>query len=390
MFEPNSSRPQAEDRDNHTLPSWIYNDERFFQLEKDEIFSRSWHIACHISEIANPGDYVTLKFLGERIAVARLQDGSITAFHNTCRHRAHQVITGERGTCKRVHVCPYHGWTYGQDGGIRGIPGGSEADVQQVGHGLLPVDHEVFMGFVWIRLKSEGPSVAERLAGFSELLAAYRIDEMVPNDDLSVEEHAVDWKNMMDNYLEGYHVAVGHPHLNRMLESAYDVEASVENGVSYATQLLKDHPAGGPDEFAYLSIGCTAPHLPGDHGRRWSYLSVFPNVNIGLQPDSIDYFIFYPLGPGRAVFRTASFSLPNASPEVQAARVAAGRIWSQVQEEDNQLTESVQRGFEGSAYPFGYLSPRETGVRAFRDWIRQRLPIAREEQRPSHHLVRLG
>lgn len=390
MYESSVARPVEDDSDNHTLPSWIYNDARFFELEKEEIFSRSWHIACHVSEIANPGDYVTLTFLGERIAVARTQEGVITAFHNTCRHRAHQVITGERGTCKRVHVCPYHGWTYGQDGAIRGIPGGSEADVKQVGHGLLPVDHEVFMGFVWIRLKAEGPSVAERLAPFAELLAAYRIEQMVGNDDLCVEEHPIDWKNMMDNYLEGYHVAVGHPGLNQMVESAYDVSADVARGTSFATHKLKDHPAGGPDEFAYLSIRSAGDHLPDDHGRRWSYLSIFPNVNIGLQPDSIDYFIFYPQGPGKATFRTASFSLPNASPEVQAARVAAGRVWAEVQEEDNQLTASVQQGLEGSAYAFGYLSPRETGVRAFRDWIRQRLPIAREEQRPSHHLVRLG
>lgn len=379
----------ADDRDNHTLPSWIYNDARFFELEKQEIFASSWHIACHISEIANPGDYITLKFLGERIAVARLQDGRISAFHNTCRHRAHQVITGEAGNCKRVHVCPYHGWTYEQDGRLRGIPGGSEADLQQVGHGLLPVDHEVFMGFVWIRLKAEGPSVAERLAPYAELLAAYRIDEMQANGDLTVEEHSIDWKNMMDNYLEGYHVAVGHPGLNQMVEGGYDVEADVTLGTSFATHLLKETPAGGPDEFAYLSVRPQASHLPGDHGRRWSYLSLFPNVNIGLQPDSIDYFVFYPQGPGRAAFRTASFSLPNAQPEVQAARVAAGRVWEQVQEEDNQLTESVQRGLEGMAYQYGYLSPRETGVRAFRDWIRERLPVAREEVRPAPDKAKL-
>ncbi len=386
----NTPRPLAsDDLDNHTLPSWIYNDARFFELEKEAIFASSWHIACHVSEIATPGDYITLKFLGERIAVARLQDGSITAFHNTCRHRAHEVITGERGSCKRVHVCPYHGWTYGQDGAIRGIPGGSEADLKQVGHGLLPVDHEVFIGFVWIRLKSEGPSVAERLAPFAELLKAYRIEEMVGNDDLSVEDHPIDWKNMMDNYLEGYHVAVGHPGLNQMVENAYDVSVDVELGTSFATHRLKEQPAGGPDEFAYLSIRGAGDHLPGDHGRRWSYLSVFPNVNIGLQPDSIDYFVFYPQAPGKASFRTASFSLPNASPEVQAARVAAGRVWSEVQEEDNRLTASVQQGLEGSVYQYGFLSPRETGVRAFRDWIRRRLPVAREETRPAADRLRL-
>jgi phenylpropionate dioxygenase-like ring-hydroxylating dioxygenase large terminal subunit len=389
MNESNRQSVDLAERDNHTLPSWIYNDARFSQLERDELLSKTWHLACHVSEIAQPGDYITLKYLGERIAVARLQDGNVTAFHNTCRHRAHQVITGESGNCKRVHVCPYHGWTYAQDGAIRGIPGGSEEDLKQVGHGLINVDFEVCLGFVWIRLKAEGPSMAERLAPLAGLLQAFRIEEMLANDDLGVESHAVDWKNMMDNYLEGYHVAVGHPGLNQLVEPEYDVTVDVENGTVFATHLLKEHPAGGSDAFTYLSVRPDVEHLPGDHGRRWSYLSIFPNVNIGLMPEGVDYFVFNPDGPGRATFRTRSLSLPNPSPALKAAVEATGRIWQEVQEEDNQLTESVQRGFEGSAYPYGYLSPRETGVRAFRDWMRQRLPVVREEVRPAADIVRL-
>jgi phenylpropionate dioxygenase-like ring-hydroxylating dioxygenase large terminal subunit len=99
----------------------------------------------------------------------------------------------------------------------------------------------------------------------------------------------------------------------------------------------------------------------------------------GWQPESVDYFAIHPIGPVRAIFRTESFSLPDTRPEVQAARVAAGRV---VQAEDNALTESVQRGLEGSSYRHGYLSPQEPGVRAFRDWMRERLPIALQETRP--------
>lgn len=371
--------PSADD--NHTLPAWIYRDARFHELERREIFASSWNLACHVSELAEAGDFVALRLSGERVVVTRLEDGRVHAFHNTCRHRAHAVVAAPRGNCTRAHVCPYHGWTYLPDGRLRGIPGGSEQDLAQAG-GLPPIETEVFAGFVWIRLRSEGPSVAERLARFADLLAAYRIGDMRHNDDFWTEEHPVDWKNMMDNYLEGYHVARGHPGLNQLVEGPYDVDADALTGACLATHRLRAEPAGGPDQFAYLSIRSAGDHLPGDHGRRWSYLSLFPNVNIGLQPESIDYFVFDPLGPGRAAFRTASFSLPDARPEVQAARVAAARIWEPVQAEDNALTASVQIGLEGSSYRHGYLSPQEPGVRAFRDWIRARLPVARQESRP--------
>jgi phenylpropionate dioxygenase-like ring-hydroxylating dioxygenase large terminal subunit len=380
MGERRQARADA-DADNHTLPAWIYNDARFFELECASIFADSWNLGCHVGEIARPGDYVTLGLHGERAVIARLDGGRVAAFHNTCRHRAHQVVSGERGQCQRVHVCPYHGWTYNPDGSLRGIPGGTDRDIAQAG-GLPPIEAEVFAGFVWIRFKPGGPSVAQRLAPYADLLRAYRVEDMQPNGDFTVEEHAIDWKNMMDNYLEGYHVAKGHPGLNAMVDSRYEVQADARAGTSFATHLLKYEPAGGPDEYAYLSIKPAGNRLPGDHGRRWSYLTLFPSVNIGLQPESVDYFSIVPVGPARAVFRTASFSLPDARPEVQAARIAAGRVWEQVQAEDNALTLSVQRGLEGSSYRHGYLSSQEPGVRAFRDWIRARIPEARQETRP--------
>jgi len=366
---------------NHTLPAWIYNDQSFFELEQKKIFNSNWIIACHVNEIPKAGDFVTFEFMRERALVTRLDDGTIRAVHNTCRHRAHQVVAAPSGNCKRVHVCPYHGWSYNQDGTVRGIPGGSEQQLKQAGCGLPKIESEIFMGFVWIRFGSEGASVAERLAPYAKLLAAFRIDEMQPNDDLMVETHNVDWKNMMDNYLEGYHVAMGHPALNGMMEPEYDVTADAVSGTSFATHLMKSEPAGGPDEREYLATLPAFPHLPEDHARRWSYLSLFPNVNIGLQPDCIDFFVVYPLGPGRAQFRSASYSLPHASDAAKKAREASGRIWAVVQEEDNSLTLSVQRGLEGSSYQYGFLAPAEPGVRAFRDWIQARLPMARQPQR---------
>lgn len=386
MSERFFSPPQSgEPEDNHTLPAWIYRDPHFFDLERDSIFSTSWQIACHVSEIPQAGDYVTLNLMRERAVVTRLDDGTVTAFHNTCRHRAHAVVSGESGNCSRVHVCPYHGWTYNKDGTLRGIPGGSPADLKQAGRGLPTIETEVFAGFVWIRLASEGPSVAERLAKHAGLLEAYRIDEMTPNHDLMVEVHDVDWKNMIDNYLEGYHVAVGHPGLNEMMDPAYDVDADSERGVCFATHRLRETPAGSEAAQEYMRTLPPVEHLPGDYGRRWSYLTVFPITNIGLQPDCVDYFVIYPLGPGRAMFRSQSFSLPGSSAEMQRASELAGRVWGKVQAEDNALTQSVQRGLEGSSYQHGFLSPREPGVRAFRDWIRARLPVAKSLSRPWTH-----
>ena len=380
----NSNEPGA-NADNYTLPAWIYHNQAFFDDERRSLFSTSWQIACHVSELAKPGDYITYQVLKERVAVIRLEDGSVTAFHNTCRHRAHAVLTGESGHCKRAHVCPYHAWTYNMDGSLRAIPGGSADDVKQVGGGLPKIETEIFSGFVWVRFGGDGPSVAERLDKYKTLLDAYRIADMVPNNDLVSEEHAIDWKNLMDNYLEGYHVAAGHPNLNQMFTPKYEVDADAELGYSFATQVLREQPGGDEAAQEYMRSLPHNEHLPADHGRRWSYLTLFPNTNIGLQPDSIDYFIAYPIGPGRALFRSQSFSLPSSAATVQQSRIAAGKVWEKVQVEDNLLTESVQQGLQGSSYLHGYLSPNEPGVRAFRDWIRNRIQAARALVAPDDY-----
>ena len=130
----------------------------------------------------------------------------------------------------------------------------------------------------------------------------------------------------------------------------------------------------------FLHIG------PSKSGSTWLHevLIGHPEVYLSQAKDLYFFNRYYDRGPGwyRAQFRSASFSLPDARPEVQQARLAAGRVWEKVQEEDNSLTESVQRGLEGSSYKYGYLAPAEAGVRAFRDWIQARLPLARQVERP--------
>ena len=90
----------------------------------------------------------------------RGKDGALRAFHNVCRHRAHAVVMGQAGRCRRAITCPYHGWTYGLDGRLKGIPAAETfAPFDQADYGLKPVELEVFCGFVFVRFAAGGPSV---------------------------------------------------------------------------------------------------------------------------------------------------------------------------------------------------------------------------------------
>jgi phenylpropionate dioxygenase-like ring-hydroxylating dioxygenase large terminal subunit/AcrR family transcriptional regulator len=360
-----------------TLPAWTYEHPEFFELEREHIFLPSWQLVCHVNDIPEPGDYESFELLGERAFVIRGRDRRLHAFHNVCRHRAHAVVTGERGRCKRLITCPYHGWAYELDGRLRGVPGGPEAfaGLERSEYGLHRVGLEVFMGFVFVRFRGGGPGVAERLAPWVEELAHYRLDEMVAQGARWEERQAVDWKNVMDNYLEDYHFKTGHPGLSELMETRYDREVA-PGGASRLSHRMKSALQRSWSVRHYQKLLPVVEHLPEPMRRRWTYVTLFPGVSLDLFPDQMDFLQVLPLGPGQCLLRSRNYALPDGRREMRAARYLSNRINCQVQDQDNVLTASVQGGLRSSAYDVGLLSRYEVVVAGFQRWIREQLPVA--------------
>lgn len=372
-----------------TLPAWTYGNWEFFQLERERLFRRAWHIIGHVNDVPNPGDYLTFDFLGERAFVIRGKDGVLRAFHNVCRHRAHAVVSGDRGTCaKHLIRCPYHGWLYNLDGRLRAMTAEkSFQGVEKSGFGLQPVEMEIFLGFIFLRFDGQGEtSVAERFAPYAEEMRAYRTEEMQPLQPIWTQEIEVDWKNVMDNYLEGYHVPASHPGLFDLFGAHYEVEAQ-PSGVGRALHWMRDEPAQGWSQRAYQSVLPLQEHLPEDRRRAWAYYSLLPLVSFDFYPDCVDYFQVIPLDAGRTVLRAGTYGLPVEDRRLRAARWLSWRINTLVQQEDEELTRSVQAGLSSSAYAVGVLSEKEAMVKAFHEWIRGKIPVARQVQTPAEGSV---
>ena len=103
-----------------SLPSWTYSDPEYFEIEMARLMRPSWQIVCHANDLAKPGEWRTLAFLGESIIVVRGKDGEVRAFTNVCRHRGSRILDGDAG-CTSRFVCPYHGWTYDLEGRLCGV-----------------------------------------------------------------------------------------------------------------------------------------------------------------------------------------------------------------------------------------------------------------------------
>jgi phenylpropionate dioxygenase-like ring-hydroxylating dioxygenase large terminal subunit/AcrR family transcriptional regulator len=368
-----------------TLPAWTYGSDAFFRLEAEEIHLRNWQLACHISEIPAPGDYAAFELLGRRAFVVRDRKGAIRAFHNVCRHRAHAVVGGRRGRCKGVITCPYHGWSYGLDGKLRSIPDKDTfpeiEDAEDLG--LLPIDIEVLLGFVFIRFSGDGPSVAERLGHLADELAAYDPENLVSLGYMEGHEVAADWKTLWDNYLENYHFKTGHPGLSDLTELEYAMSGDPERGTAHLWHAIKEGVTRRWSNRAYQALLPGIDHLPTPYSRTWRYVALFPGVAIDLYPEHIDYFQFIPVAPGRTRLRWMNFGIPRASRKLRALRYLNGRINTLVQAEDEALCRSVQQGLESGAYHRGRLSTeKEVLVRTFHRWIAAQTPVANLDDPP--------
>ncbi len=371
----------------HTLPAWIYTSDEFFELEKQEIFMKEWHIVCHVNEIPNVGDYSTFELLGQRVFVVRGASGGIGGFHNVCRHRAHALVTGQSGTCpKKGITCPYHGWVYGLDGKLEVVSAPhSFNEFEHLDFGLPPVETEVHMGFVYVRFGGDGPSVAERFAPYAEEMAKYRFEELIPmEEEHTFNETGADWKNVWDNYLEGYHFAMGHPGLYGLTGQRYDIEAAPDERVARLGHSLRDKPATSWSGRMYQKILQPQAHLPEEMQTNWSYFFMYPLLSFDVYPEVMGTFQVIPISPGRSQLRYRNYRLPEQnSRRDNAARWLNWRINAQVQSEDDTLVDSVQHGLTSDSYIAGILSEKEVIVHNFQNWVRRSIPAARLAHAPE-------
>ncbi|PWG03963.1 aromatic ring-hydroxylating oxygenase subunit alpha [Sphingosinicella humi] len=373
--------PDVDPDEGWSLPAWIYRDPEFFRVEMERVMRPSWQVVCHLSDIAEPGQWHTLEFLGESIIVVRGKDGAVRAFTNVCRHRGSRIVDGSSGCAKKL-VCPYHAWTYNLDGTLAGVPGkGGYPTLDPANSGLAPVEMEVWRGFVFVRLEGGGPSVRDMMAPYEDRIAPYRFEELEALGRVTLRPRPVNWKNVADNYSDGLHIPIAHPGLTRLFGRGYGIEA--EENVDRMWGALVDQPSPNLSERTYQSLLPEVPHLPEDAQRLWLYFKLWPNVAFDIYPDQIDFMQFLPVSPTETLIREISYALPDERREMKAARYLNWRINRQVNAEDTALIARVQAGMQSRSFTVGPLSDEEVCLKSFCRKMRGLIPEARLHEPPA-------
>jgi choline monooxygenase len=335
-----------------TPPAAWYVDPRILELEQESTFAGAWQYACRLDQVREPGQYVTFELAGEPILVVRGNDGVLRGFFNVCRHHAAAVLTEPAGCVKRLQ-CPYHGWTYTLEGALKAAPAFEGVrNFDPADHGLVPVATAIWENWVFVRIARDGPSLEAFLG--PELVAQVRALGLSRLHWFDRRHYLFDcnWKVFVDNYLDGgYHV----PYLHKGLGSVLDYNKyTIENGRHHCLQ-----------SSPMVSRGAETATGAVRKGERAHYYWIYPNFMFNWYEGVMDTNLVYPRGVDKTevIF---DFWFADVSEEALAFNRASVEIANRVQDEDEGICRSVQRGLRSRAYDTGRLSVRrEAGEQLF-------------------------
>jgi phenylpropionate dioxygenase-like ring-hydroxylating dioxygenase large terminal subunit len=190
----------------------VYTDPARLAAERRELFLKLPALACLSCDIPKPGDFMVFEALGPSILVVRGKDGQVRAFLNSCRHRAAKVATEACGNRNRF-TCPFHGWTYDNQGKLIGVPGAEGfTGVDITDTSLVAVPVQEWEGFVFVKAEP-GSAAIDAEAFLGPMAAELKQLDMANTAPVRKARFDVDanWKFAQDTFFEGYHFASLHP-----------------------------------------------------------------------------------------------------------------------------------------------------------------------------------
>lgn len=323
-----------------------YSSPERFEREMAMIFRRKPVVAAHGAELAGENAFIARDFLGLPLLLTRDTTGIVHAFLNVCRHRGAK-IERETAGCKRVFMCPYHAWSWSNQGDLRAVPHERAGfpDLPRAERGLRRLPCVEAHGFIWIIANPETadmPNIEDWLAGlrpdFEWLgLTDHRIAVI---ETLDVNAN---WKVLFEGGLEAYHFRVAH-----------------KNTIGpYFPDNLFTYRQFGPHLRAVLPRNAM-PDLRSVPEEEWQLrndanlvYTVLPNTQMLVQQDHFMWFHYEPISVSKTRFRMATV-IPKSAPETEEMEAhwqKNHRISVTALKEDFELGEEIQSGFASRGNP---------------------------------------
>ena len=325
---------------NATLPYKTYVEQQYFDEEKESIFSKSWILVGHMSQLEKVGDFFTFEIAGESIIVSKNNDEKVNAFYNICPHRGTRVEKSASGN-KKVFLCSYHGWSFKLDGKVNRAP---NFDKDSLGdhNCMTSINLEIYQSLIFVNLDPNAKSFQSEYSDLVESLDQYKFLNSLKRIRTTERVIEANWKAVVDNYLECDHCKLAHP----AFAKTFDMENyNIDTFNTYTCQYseMKQGEEADPAFFYWVW-----PNL---------MISVYPGEEGNITTSQI-----LPISPSKSL---AIYSYYFSSEEITEKQEELIKFVDQVRKEDFDLVELLQTGLHSKAFDNGIYSPTEHGLKHF-------------------------
>lgn len=356
--------------DQRLVHNSVYLDEQLFALEQRALLGRVWNFVGHDSDLPEIGDYLTIQIAGNPVVIIRGEDRQIRGFYNVCRHRGAQLLD-DAGQCSAIR-CPYHWWTYGLSGELKGIPGSpayENTGFERERFGLVPIRTESIFGLHFVCVDESAPSLSDFLGSrIVEVLAS-------PLQTVSMEvihkqswTVPINWKLVAENQRDGYHVPFVHP-IFRSASPASPYEL-VDNG--HAVQWTKLDYDRLPEELKSAADYA----LPGFEGGGGYIMTLFPDLICQVRNNYFMLSSSVPESLDSTVVTRRIFGVVGDDEAKRKVRMAAAQATALASYEDEDVPVLLRQrtGLSNWTVPYSLIArgqPAAAGTRGDDNRLRQ-------------------
>ena len=339
------------------LPNQAFTTESFLALEQDRLFPRCWTFAGRASAIPNAGDSEIVEVAGQPLILTRGDDNQIRVFQNVCPHRGARIMPASV-TGRRTITCPYHGWSFQLDGSLAGRPhfdgpgchDNAIKDCQRKDSpGLFDVRSAQWFDWIFVNLDGQAEAFKDACRPAMERIAVYSLDEF-RFEAVERFEFDCNWKLVMENWIDMYHIFKVHPDLNSFMDPQARRGMSVDGNFIF-NQYLMNRPS--------RAIGLEPAAGTEDVRSQVTFGLLFPNVGITVDASNLLFVKITPLAANRTQMEML-FYFPKevaTSPKFQPARETYRNWWVELNGEDEHVCHMLQLGRQCQAYDGGRFAP---------------------------------
>ena len=361
------------------LPNECYLNDEYFKIEREKVFFNNWIVVGVSSSVPETGDAKPFNLMGIPLLILRDKNNKIRVFHNVCSHRG-MILLNKECKLKNTIRCPYHSWSYNFNGELIATPHVGGMNIHEADgfikskSNLKEVSSYVWMDLIFINVNKNKKDFEESIDPLEKQWSKF-----ISKEDQKLIRHAGDfgyfnmevksnWKFAIENYCESYHLPWVHPELNRVsnLKDHYHIE-----------DLTETFSGQGSNKYSQQFDGnkklSTFPNWPSDLYQNSEYISLFPNVMLGIHVDHFYAFWLEPLSNNNTREHFEMYYVGDesaSSDEYKEIRKKNFAFWQEVMNEDVAAIEGMQRGRSSPAYNGGNFSPvMDTPTLMFHKWV---------------------